>query len=47
MLLQERSFLRIEALSLQSNARAETEAEAFLKAYPNSPYADRIRAMKR
>jgi hypothetical protein len=47
MLRQERSFLRIEALSLQSNAGAETEAAAFLKTYPNSPYADRVRAMKR
>jgi hypothetical protein len=46
MLLQERSFLRIEALSLKADVRAETEAAAFLKAFPNSPYADRVRAMK-
>jgi hypothetical protein len=46
MLLQERSFLRIEALSLKADARVETEAAAFLKAFPSSPYADRVRAMK-
>jgi hypothetical protein len=39
---QERAFLRIEAMRAAGDPRAKDRIDAFLKAYPDSPYRDRI-----
>ena len=45
--VEEREALRILALmSLGQTDRARRRAEAFLRVYPHSPFADRVRALK-
>jgi hypothetical protein len=39
---QERAFLRIEAMRVSGDPRVNGKIEAFLKAYPDSPYRNRI-----
>jgi hypothetical protein len=39
---QERDFLRIEAMRATGDPRVRAKMDAFLKAYPDSPYRERI-----